>query len=61
MDQKLNAIRKLDAKKLNEDISECVKRQNELNEDLSDISTVVIRELDKLKKFYKPRKLKIAN
>lgn len=61
MDQKLNAIRKLDAKKLNDDIAECVKRQNELNEDLSDISKVVIRELDKLKKFYKPRKLKIEN
>lgn len=59
MDQKLNAIRKLDAKKLSDEIAECVTKTAELNTDLSDISKVVVRELDKLKKFYKPRTLTI--
>lgn len=59
MDQKLNAIRKLDAAKLTQEINDCVAKNAELNADLADISKVVLRELDKLKVFYKPRTLKI--
>ena len=58
MDQKLNSIRKLDAKKLAQEIKDCVAKTAALNVDLSDISKVVLRELDKLNVFYKPRMLK---
>jgi len=58
MDQKLCSIRKLDLNKIEKDLKENNDKLKELRCDLSDISKVVLRELDKLKVFYKPRKLK---
>lgn len=60
MDQKLCSIRKLDLNKIEKDTEECEDKLKKLNCDLSDISKVVLRELDKLKVFYKPRMLKVA-
>ena len=57
MDQKLSSIRKLDLAKINKELADNNKRIAELNTDLADISKVVLRELDKLKQFYKPRML----
>jgi DNA gyrase/topoisomerase IV subunit A len=59
MDQKLTAIRKLDLNKLQKELVECQKKTANLNADLADISKVVLRELDKLKVFYKARTLKV--
>lgn len=59
MDQKLVSIRKLDLNKLQKDLVECQKKTTSLNADLADISKVVLRELDKLKVFYKERNLKV--
>lgn len=55
MDQKLNAIRKLDLTKINKELGDSNKKLADLNNDLADISKVVLKELDKLKQFYKPR------
>lgn len=57
MDQKLSAIRKLDLNKINKDLTDNNKKLADLNTDLADISKVVLRELDKLKTFYKARNL----
>jgi DNA gyrase/topoisomerase IV subunit A len=59
MDQKLTSIRKLDLNKLQKELVECQKKTASLNADLADISKVVLRELDKLKVFYKARTLKV--
>lgn len=59
MDQKLTSIRKLDLNKLQKELVECQKKTASLNTDLADISKVVLRELDKLKVFYKARALKV--
>lgn len=59
MDQKLASIRKLDLNKLQKELMECQKKTIGLNTDLVDISKVVLRELDKLKVFYKERILKV--
>ena len=55
MDQKLNAIRKLDLAKINKELGDSNKKLADLNNDLADISKVVLKELDKLQQFYKPR------
>lgn len=59
MDQKLLSLRKLDKNKLESDIQECIDNEKRLNDDLNNINRVVLRELDNLSKFYKPRVLKI--
>ena len=58
MDQKLISIRKIDLVKVQKELADSNKKLSDLNNDLADISKVVLRELDKLKVFYKPRMLK---
>lgn len=60
MDQKLISLRKLDLSKLNKELADSNAKIRNLNNDLADISKVVVRELDKLSVFYKPRKLQVA-
>lgn len=60
MDQKLISIRKIDLAKVQKELADSNKKLSDLNNDLADISKVVLRELDKLKVFYKPRMLKAA-
>ena len=57
-DQKVISLQKIDQNKTNEDINEFKKRIAELENDINNIDQVVLRELDKLKPFYKPRVLK---
>ena len=58
-DLKIIAIQQIDQDKMNKDINDYRKRIADLDADINDIDKVVLRELDKLKVFYKPRTLKI--
>lgn len=58
MDQKLISIRKIDLTKVQKELSDSQHTLINLNSDLADISKVVLRELNKLSVFYKPRMLK---
>lgn len=58
MDQKLISIRKIDLTKVQKELSDSQHTLINLNNDLADISKVVLRELNKLSVFYKPRMLK---
>ena len=57
-DLKIIAIQQIDQDKLNKDINDYRKHIADLDADINDIDKVVLRELDKLKVFYKPRMLK---
>lgn len=58
-DLKLNSIKKVDLEKIRADIGEIDKTIAQLTDDRNNIDRVVLRELDNLKKFFKPRKLGI--
>ena len=57
-DLKIIAIQQIDQDKMNKDINDYRKHIADLDADINDIDKVVLRELDKLKVFYKPRMLK---
>lgn len=56
-DQRVIALQKIDQEKMKTDISDYETRIKELQHDIDHIDEVVLRELDKFKKFYKDRKL----
>ncbi|MCQ2210068.1 MAG: hypothetical protein MJZ34_07225 [Paludibacteraceae bacterium] len=58
-DLKIGSIKKMDIDKIKDELNGYEKELESLNNDLSNIDKVVLRELDKLKKFYKPRNLKV--
>ena len=58
-DLRIISIQQIDQNKMNKDINEFKKHIAELDEDINNIDRVLLRELDKLKVFYKERKLKI--
>jgi DNA gyrase/topoisomerase IV subunit A len=58
-DQKIISLRKIDQSEIEKSISDFQKHIDELNKDIANIDNVVIRELDKLKEFYKERRLKV--
>lgn len=58
-DQKIISLRKIDQTEIEKSISDFQKHIDELNKDIANIDDVVIRELDKLKEFYKERRLKV--
>ena len=58
-DLKIISIQQIDQDKMNKDINDYRKHIADLDADINDIDKVVLRELDKLKVFYKPRMLKL--
>lgn len=58
-DLKVIALQQLDQDKMKSDINEFRTKIDELQDDINNIDKVVIRELDKLKPFYKTRTLKV--
>ena len=58
-DQRVISLQKVDQDKIKNEIQDNVKHINELENDIANIDDVVIRELDKLKPFYRDRKLKV--
>lgn len=58
-DLKIIAIQQIDQAKMSKDIGEFKKHIDELNDDINNIDRVILRELEKLKPFYKERMLKI--
>ena len=59
-DLKIISIQQIDQDKMNKDIEDYRKRMAELDADINDIDRVILRELEKLKVFYRPRMLKIG-
>lgn len=59
-DQRVISLQKVDQEKTEADIAEHQKHIEELDYDIAHIDEVVIRELDKLKPFFRDRKLKVA-
>lgn len=59
-DQRVISLQKVDQEKTQNEIDEYAKRIAELEHDIAHISDVVIRELDKLKPFFRERKLAVA-
>lgn len=59
-DQRVISLRKIDQEKTEQDIKDLQTHINELDYDIAHIADVVIRELDKLKPFYRDRKLQVA-
>lgn len=60
-DQRVISLRKIDQEKTEQDIKDLQTHINELDYDIAHIADVVIRELDKLKPFYRDRKLAVNN
>lgn len=58
-DQRVISLQKVDQDKIKNEIQDNVKHIKELENDIANIDDVVIRELDKLKPFYRDRKLKV--
>lgn len=58
-DQKIISLQQIDQDKISKDINECKVKISELINDINNIDQVVLRELDKLKPFYKERTLKV--
>ena len=58
-DQKVIALRKVDQAETEKNISDLKKHIEELDYDIAHIDQVVVRELDKLKPFFKERTLKV--
>ena len=58
-DQRVINLQKVDQDKIKNEIQDNVKHIKELEHDIANIDDVVIRELDKLKPFYRDRKLKV--
>ena len=58
-DQRVISLQKVDQDKIKNEIQDNVKHIKELEHDIANIDDVVIRELDKLKPFYRDRKLKV--
>lgn len=58
-DLKIISIQQIDQAKMSKDIGEFKKHIDELNDDINNIDRVILRELEKLKPFYKDRMLKI--
>lgn len=59
-DQRVISLRKLDQEKLTAEIADLQKRIDEIDNDIANIDQVVVRELDKLKPYFKERKLKVG-
>lgn len=57
-DQRVISLQKVDQAKTEADIVELQKRIDELDHDIAHIDEVVVRELEKLKPFYRERRLK---
>ena len=58
-DQKVISLQKTDQDKIKKDIIDFTNHIKDLDNDIAHIDNVVIRELDKLKPFYRDRMLKI--
>lgn len=58
-DQRVISLQKVDQDKIKNEIQDNVTHIKELEHDIANIDDVVIRELDKLKPFYRDRKLKV--
>ena len=58
-DQRVISLQKVDQDKIKNEIQDNVTHIKELENDIANIDDVVIRELDKLKPFYRDRKLKV--
>ena len=58
-DQRVISLQKVDQDKIKNEIQDNVTHIKELEHDIDNIDDVVIRELDKLKPFYRDRKLKV--
>lgn len=58
-DQRVISLQKVDQDKIKNEIQDYVTHIKELEHDIANIDDVVIRELDKLKPFYRDRKLKV--
>ena len=59
-DQRVISLQKIDQTKISNDIKEHENNIKNLDYDIANIDDVIIRELDKLKPFYKERKLKLS-
>ena len=59
-DQRVISLQKIDQDKIKTDIKDHEKNIKALEYDIAHIDDVVIRELDKLKPFYRDRKLKVS-
>lgn len=59
-DQRVISLQKIDQDKIKTDIKDYEKNIKALEYDIAHIDDVVIRELDKLKPFYRDRKLKVS-
>ncbi len=58
-DQRVISLQQIDQEKMKNDITDFRNRITELDNDINNIDQVVLRELDKLKPFYKERCLKV--
>lgn len=58
-DLRLSAIRKIDADKIEKEISDIGKEIDRLNAERADIDSVIVKQLNSLKQFASPRKLKV--
>ena len=58
-DQKVISLQKTDQDKIKKDIADYASHIKELENDIAHIDNVVIRELDKLKPFFRDRMLKV--
>ena len=58
-DQRVISLQKIDQDKMKKDIKDYEQHIKELDYDIAHIDDVVIRELDKLKPFYRDRMLKV--
>ena len=58
-DQKVISLQKTDQNKIKQDITDFTAHIKDLENDIAHIENVVIRELDKLKPFYRDRMLKV--
>jgi hypothetical protein len=58
-DQRVISLQKTDQDKIKKEILDYTNHIKELDNDIAHIDNVVIRELDKLKPFYRDRMLKV--
>ena len=60
LDLKLAALKKIDIAKVQKQIESNLKELDRIDDDMKSIDKVIVRKLDGLKEFFKPRSLKIA-
>ena len=59
LDLKLSALKKIDISKVQKQIESNIKELGRIDDDMKSIDKVIVRKLDSLKEFFKPRMLKV--